>query len=59
MATEEHLPTRESLILAIAENLICRHPIILLKEPDLCGEVGAYASLRRIVALSTARKGAP
>jgi len=48
---KQYLPTRESLIAALAENLLCRPHIIMMREADLGGQVGTYVTLRRIMYL--------
>lgn len=48
---KKYLPTRESLVTSLAENLLCREHIILMREPDLNREVGTYVMLRRILYL--------
>lgn len=49
--TKKYLPTRESLVASLAENLLCREHIILMREPNLNGEVGTYVTLRRVLYL--------
>ena len=48
----EYLPTRASLAVSIASNLVCNEELIMgLRARALDGQVGVYVGLRRIVEL--------
>lgn len=48
----EYQPTRASLAVSIASNLVCNEDVILgLRQRALDGQVSVYVGLRRIVEL--------